>query len=152
MNDALKKENELDLQSLTLYSIFSRTLIENLPVKDRNMPDVRKIYKALMKGEMKAYRRDKDEYNLLFQLSRAIWDKNKSVYPNTKIAAELILIELHALKKIKFAKYFKLKERPYHKLYLANCNTNTAEIERDTYNLLESLLNITNKELELINN
>lgn len=132
-----------------MYSIFMRTLCTP-DIHKESKKNLLYIQDKLQAGERKFYQQNKELYKELLKMSVDVWDKVKQKHKKKIMLNELLFLELHTIEKDNFVKHFKFKDTRLVKLYNQYCNNNTAEMEADTYSILEDLIDNTDKALKLL--
>ena len=135
------------MDKVIIYSIFMRTLC-NPTIHHEAKKNLYYLQNKLQAGELKFNRANPQKYKEIFQIARFVWDDVKSRHSKKTMLNELLFLELHALEKDKFVKYFGLKDTKLVKMYRQYCNTNTVEQESESYQILEDLIETTNKALK----
>jgi len=125
-----------------LYSIFMRTLIES---SKENNNHTRFINEKLIAGEIKYYNLGKTTYNEINEKAKEIWSETKIHHPMLVINTELVLEGLWREQEEEFEEFFKLKEKPFVKLFNYYAKRREFEHEQHSFNLISTILKLSEK-------
>jgi hypothetical protein len=126
-----------------LYAIFMRTLVESSTTANNHMKLIRE---KLMLGEVQYYYETKKAYSEINELAKVIWSKSKKKHSGVIISIELLLEELWTLQQEEFEKYFKLRHKPFLKLYKQYAAKRSVEVEQVSFAIIETIKNLTEQE------